>query len=161
MVISALIDRKSYLPYIVPFGVFALFTYLGPLLQFPPYLVYPAKTIAVAACLLFFVRHYMASVRFKFSVLEELFWRSFAMRLLIDTDFKRVPLGQFAWFSFLAVAVAFGLAHHRWLPGIVAGLVYALVLYHRRNLFDCILSHATTNLLLGIYVLATGRWGFW
>jgi membrane protease YdiL (CAAX protease family) len=40
-------------------------------------------------------------------------------------------------------------------------MVYAGVLYRSRNLFSPILSHAVTNLLLGIYVLSTAKWGFW
>ena len=92
---------------------------------------------------------------------EELFWRSFALRFMEKTAFKSVPLGHFSWFSFLIVSLAFGLEHHRWLPGIIAGLVYAGLLFRTRNLFSPILSHAVTNLLLGIYVLATGRWEFW
>jgi hypothetical protein len=27
-----------------------------------------------------------------------------------------------------------------------------------RNIWDCVAAHATTNLLLGIYVVATGEW---
>lgn len=94
-------------------------------------------------------------------VMEELFWRSFALRFLIDTHFKRIPLGAFTWFSFILVSVAFGFEHHRWLPGILAGLVYAALLYRTKNLFSPILSHAVTNLLLGVYVLGTGQWHFW
>jgi CAAX prenyl protease-like protein len=92
---------------------------------------------------------------------EELFWRSFALRFLENTAFKSIPLGHFTWFSFILVSLAFGLEHHRWLPGIIAGLVYAGLLYRTRNLFSPIVSHAVTNLLLGIYVLTTGRWEFW
>lgn len=92
---------------------------------------------------------------------EELFWRSFALRFMEKTAFKSIPLGHFSWFSFIVVSLAFGLEHHRWLPGIIAGLVYAGLLYRTRNLFSPILSHAVTNLLLGIYVLTTGRWEFW
>lgn len=94
-------------------------------------------------------------------IVEELFWRSFALRVLIKSDFKSASLGQFTWFSFLIVSIAFGFEHHRWLPGIVAGMVYAGVLYRSRNLFSPILAHATTNLLLGFYVIVTKQWQFW
>ena len=94
-------------------------------------------------------------------VMEELFWRSFALRFLIDTSFKRIPLGAFTWFSFILVAIAFGLEHNRWIPGIIAGLVYAALLLRTKNLFSPIQSHAVTNLLLGIYVLHTGHWQYW
>ena len=68
-------------------------------------------------------------------VMEELFWRSFALRFLMEKEFKRVPLGAFSWFSFIGVSVAFGMEHHRWLPGILTGMLYALVLYQKKNLF--------------------------
>ncbi len=83
------------------------------------------------------------------------------MRFAIKSDFKSIPLGQFSWFSFIFIAFLFGFEHYRWLPGIIAGMVYAGVLYRRKDLFESILSHATTNLLLGIYVLATHHWSFW
>lgn len=94
-------------------------------------------------------------------VMEEVFWRSFALRFLVDTDFLNVGIGQFTWFSFIVVALAFGLEHARWLPGIVAGVAYAWVLFRSGNLFSSILAHGVTNLLLGIYVIHTGRWDFW
>jgi membrane protease YdiL (CAAX protease family) len=27
-----------------------------------------------------------------------------------------------------------------------------------RNIWDCVVAHAVTNLLLGVYVVATGQW---
>lgn len=94
-------------------------------------------------------------------VMEEIFWRSFAMRFVAVSNFKSLPLGHFSWYSFLLVSVAFGLEHHEWLPGIVAGVVYAGLLIRSKNLFTPILSHGVTNLLLGIHVLATGQWSLW
>ncbi len=94
-------------------------------------------------------------------VMEEIFWRSFAMRFVVVSDFKSLPLGYFSWYSFLLVSVAFGLEHHEWLPGIVAGVVYAGLLVRSKNLFTPILSHGVTNLLLGIHVLATSQWSLW
>lgn len=94
-------------------------------------------------------------------VIEELFWRSFALRFLIDTNFSKIKPGTFSLFSFVLVSISFGFEHYRWLPGIIAGFVYALCYYRTRNLFSPILSHATTNLLLGIYVLWSGQWSFW
>lgn len=94
-------------------------------------------------------------------IMEELFWRSFALRFLMSNDFKSVPLGQFSWFSFIVISCAFGFEHHRWLAGIIAGMIYAGILYRSKNLFTPILSHAITNCLLGAYVLATQKWFFW
>ena len=94
-------------------------------------------------------------------IMEELFWRSFALRFAIRSDFKSIPLGHFSWFSFILISLLFGFEHHRWLVGIVAGMVSAGVLYRRKNLFDPILSHAITNFLLGLYVVSTHQWSFW
>jgi len=94
-------------------------------------------------------------------LMEELFWRSFALRFAIQSDFKSLPLGQFSWFSFIFISILFGFEHERWLVGFVAGIVYSSVLYRSKNLFDPILSHAITNFLLGIYILSTHQWSFW
>ncbi|MBN2566130.1 MAG: CAAX prenyl protease-related protein, partial [Candidatus Eisenbacteria bacterium] len=94
-------------------------------------------------------------------VMEELFWRSFLMRVLIGADFERVPLGTYRLFSFAVVALAFGCEHDRWLVGIAAGLIYGGLLVWRRDLFTCMIAHAVTNLGLGIYVLKTQMWSFW
>lgn len=94
-------------------------------------------------------------------VMEELFWRSFLMRVLIHGDFQRVPVGTYRAFSFLLVAIIFGIEHDRWAVGIAAGLIYGGLLVWRKDLFTCMIAHAVTNLGLGIYVLKTQQWSFW
>lgn len=94
-------------------------------------------------------------------VFEELFWRSFIIRYIISPGFDKVPLGRFTWPSFLATSILFGMEHHLWLAGILAGVAYNLLLYSTRNLSFCIISHGVTNLLLGIYVLWSHNWHFW
>ena len=84
-------------------------------------------------------------------VMEELFWRSFLMRYLINPDFRAVPMGSFAWFSFLGVAVLFGLEHHRVVVGFIAGVLYGGLLIRQKKLKWVILAHGVTNLGLGIY----------
>lgn len=95
-------------------------------------------------------------------IMEELFWRSFLMRFLIEPDdFRTVPMGAFSWLSFLGVAILFGLEHNRVAAGVIAGLLYGLLLIHQKKLTGVIIAHAVTNFGLGIYVLATGNWMFW
>ena len=94
-------------------------------------------------------------------IFEELFWRSFALRWLIDENFTSVPIGQFTWFSCVAIVLGFGFEHQQWFTGLLAGIAYNALLYYRKNLSDCIVAHALTNLLLGIYVLLTQKWFFW
>jgi CAAX prenyl protease-like protein len=94
-------------------------------------------------------------------LMEELFWRSFLLRYLIDADFESVPIGRFTWTSFLATTVLFGLEHHLFLAGMAAGAIYSVILYKTRSLAQCVLAHAVTNLTLACYVLFTGKWYFW
>src|SRR6185369_12039304 len=44
-------------------------------------------------------------------IVEELFWRGWLMRWLIAADFRRVPLGAYAAFSFWAVVLLFAAEH--------------------------------------------------
>jgi CAAX prenyl protease-like protein len=83
------------------------------------------------------------------------------IRYLIEPNFRTVPIGAFTWLSFLSVAVLFGLEHNRVLVGIIAGLLYGLLLVRQKKLSGVILAHGVTNLGLGIYVLLTGNWMFW
>ncbi len=94
-------------------------------------------------------------------IFEELFWRSFLMRYIIKPEFTTVPVGAFTWPSFLIGAALFGSEHHFWLAGIMAGVLYSLLLYRTRSIWACIVSHGLTNLLLGVYVLSYGNWKFW
>lgn len=95
--------------------------------------------------------------------LEEIFWRGFLMRYLINEKFTTIPFGTFQWKSFLLVALLFGLAH--WGPdfyvAIITGLIFNAVAVYTRSLGACVLVHAVTNLALGIYIMQTRQWGFW
>ena len=94
-------------------------------------------------------------------LMEELFWRSFLIRYVIDADFDAVPIGAFTATSFLATVLLFGLEHYFVAAGMVAGAVYNLIFYKTRSIAQCVLAHAVTNLALAAYVLHTGKWYFW
>lgn len=96
-------------------------------------------------------------------LVEEIFWRGFLLRYLINEKFAEVPFGTFSWFSFGAVTIAFTLAHSSadWVAAAICGMLFNLVAYHTRSLTSCILAHALTNLLLGLWILTTKQWGFW
>jgi exosortase E/protease (VPEID-CTERM system) len=94
-------------------------------------------------------------------LVEELAFRGYLIRKLIAKDFENVPLGQFSWFSFVLTSVLFGLLHDRWIAGTLAGMGYALALYHRRQLGDAVIAHMTTNALIAIFVLTQARWSLW
>lgn len=94
-------------------------------------------------------------------VMEELFWRSFLIRYIDKPDFLSVQVGRFSLSAFVISTVLFGLEHNMIAAGIMAGAAYNLLLYRSRSVTQCIVAHATTNLLLGVYVIMTGSWNFW
>ena len=95
-------------------------------------------------------------------IIEELFWRGWMMRSLIHPRFDSVPLGAFTTASFWITAVLFASEHGPyWDVGLVAGVLYNLWMVRTRNLADCMLAHAVTNLCLSIYVMATSQWQYW
>lgn len=94
-------------------------------------------------------------------LMEELFWRSFLIRYIIDKNFDSVCMGTFTWASFLVTVVLFGLEHNFIYAGIMAGIFFNMLLYKTRSLAQCVLSHAVANLALAIYVVSTGMWQFW
>ena len=96
-------------------------------------------------------------------LLEEIFWRGFLLRYLIKEDFTKVSFGTFSWFSFGVVTVMFGLAHFGpdFIPALLTGAIYNLLAVKTRSLACCVIAHAVTNLVLGLYIMQTGQWGFW
>jgi len=95
-------------------------------------------------------------------VLEELFWRGWLMRWLIDIDFLKVPLGNYQTKAFWLVAILFASEHGSyWEVGLLAGIIYNWWIVRTKTLADCILAHAVTNGILAIYVMAAGQWQYW
>jgi len=95
-------------------------------------------------------------------LVEELAFRAYLTRRIIRSDFQAVPVGLFTWSSFLISSLLFGALHGRlWVAGTIAGMAFALALYHRRALGDAVQAHATTNGLIAVYVFTTGQWALW
>jgi CAAX prenyl protease-like protein len=95
-------------------------------------------------------------------ILEELFWRGWMMRWLIDNNFLTVPLGQYVPSAFWIVALLFASEHGPyWEVGLAAGIIYNWWIVRTRSLADCILAHGVTNAILSAYVVATGQWQYW
>lgn len=95
-------------------------------------------------------------------VIEELFWRAWLMRWLINSDFRRVPLGAYTPLSFWVTAVLFACEHGPyWDVGLVTGVIYNFWMIRSKSVADCILMHAVTNAMLSAYVIASGSWQYW
>ncbi len=100
------------------------------------------KEIAEASATMIAIR--LIGSAFVISVAEELFFRKWL-----------IGFAGFAW-----MVALFAVEHDRWLVGAIAGAIYG-ALYLRRGLFAAIIAHATTNLVLGLWILRTSQWKFW
>lgn len=94
-------------------------------------------------------------------LMEELFWRSFLLRWIDKHDFLDHEPARITLRALLIASVLFGVEHTLWFAGILAGLAYGWLYRASGNLWAPIVAHATTNLMLGVWVLATRTWDHW
>jgi uncharacterized protein len=95
-------------------------------------------------------------------IVEELFWRAWLMRWLIDKDIRRVALGTYAPLAFWATAILFASEHGPyWDVGLITGVIYNAWMIRTKSVADCIVMHAVTNAVLSVYVIASGNWQYW
>jgi len=93
------------------------------------------------------------------AVIEEFFLRGFVMRFVMEADWWTVPFGKVNRTAVLAGVLVPMLMHPAEL--LAAAAWFSLVTWlmvRTRNIWDCVAAHAVTNLLLGIYVVASGQW---
>ena len=91
---------------------------------------------------------------------EEVFFRSFLYRWLIQRNFTDVPLSRFDLSAFLWMILLFTLEHDRPVAAAITGAIYGLLAI-RLGLGSAIAAHITTNLLLGLHVIHHNAWQFW
>ena len=120
-----------------------------------PFQLFPATE----AWALFVCR--VAGIALVVPVMEELFWRGFLMRWLIQEDFTAVPLGTYQTFSFWVTTLLFASVHGtEWPQGVVVGVLYGAWFVRTKSLGSVMLAHGVTNLLLALYCLGAGDWHF-
>ena len=93
-------------------------------------------------------------------VMEELFWRSFLMRWIVDSEFEKVPVGKVTLAAAGITSAIFASAHPEWLPAVLTGLAWAGLLAYTGKLSTCWISHMVANAALGAYALATQSWNY-
>ena len=72
--------------------------------------------------------------------------------------FTRLLLRNLLWHWRGNAAVMLGVAVG---TAVLTGALFNLVAYRTKSLASCVLVHAAVNLMLGIYIMQTGQWGFW
>ncbi len=94
-------------------------------------------------------------------VVEELFWRGFLLRWLTSPNWRQQRLNEFSVQSFVIVTLLFALAHPEWLAAASYCSLLNALLYWRGDLWNCIVAHSVSNLVLAVYILFTGSWELW
>ena len=96
---------------------------------------------------------------------EEIFWRGFLMRYLIDMDrdFLSIPFGSFSRLSVGVTIVLFTVQHHPadWMVAVIYGSLACWVAIRTKSLAACVWMHAVANFSLGCFIMATKNWGLW
>jgi CAAX prenyl protease-like protein len=94
-------------------------------------------------------------------LMEELFWRSFLQRWLAKPEFIDYAPAAVGIRALVIASLLFGVEHNLWFAGVVAGLTYGFLYMRTNNLLSPIVAHATTNGVLGVWILVTGSWTYW
>lgn len=135
-------------------GRYPIIKALGQRTAFDPNLLGPVPRFAFLA-----VR--MLGLVLVVPLIEELFYRSFLMRWMVDPDYPKVPIGLVTPVGLATTTAVFGFSHPEWLPAVLTGLAWGWLVARTRSVLACVVSHAVANLALGVYVLVTGSWKYW
>lgn len=103
----------------------------------------------------------LAGSAFVIAIVEEFFWRGCAYRWIQKEDFLSVDPGVFDARAFWITAALFASIHNEWLVGLICGVIYGYTYIRTRDIWAVSIAHVVTNLLLGLYVLWSGKYEFW
>jgi membrane protease YdiL (CAAX protease family) len=92
-------------------------------------------------------------------LVEEFFLRGFLMRFVMEHDWWKVPFGKADKLAILLGTAVPMLTH----PGelLAAAVWFSMITWlmlKTRSIWDCVVAHAATNLILGLYVVLSGAW---
>jgi exosortase E/protease (VPEID-CTERM system) len=92
---------------------------------------------------------------------EELAFRGFLARWLTKRNYDEVPYSQLTAAGIVGSSLAFGAVHTEWALAIFTGIIYGLLLRRSARLIDAITAHAASNLVIALWVVATGTYQYW
>ncbi|MBS1726433.1 MAG: CAAX prenyl protease-related protein [Armatimonadetes bacterium] len=93
--------------------------------------------------------------------MEELFWRSFFLRYASNSKFSSLPIGTHNEAGALIACLIFAGSHPEWISAFIFAVALTILVGRTKSIFACFVTHAATNLALGIYVMSTGSWHLW
>ena len=95
-------------------------------------------------------------------IVEEFFLRGWLMRYIDSPYWDEEPIGKFTRLNLIGIVVYSVFSHSaEILPAIVWFGMVTWLFWKTRSLWDCVVAHVVTNLLLAIFVIMTGTWELW
>jgi CAAX prenyl protease-like protein len=124
--------------------------------------VNPFETYPESADRMVFLAFRFALLVITVPIAEELFLRGFFMRMMDAVDWEKLPLKDIGT-SGLVAGTVYGMATHpsEFIAAAAWFSLVTLLMVKTNKFWNCVVAHAVTNLMLGIYVLWTGTWGLW
>jgi membrane protease YdiL (CAAX protease family) len=85
------------------------------------------------------------------------------METLDDANISTVRPGEWSVLAVVISSIVFAAGHTvpEWPAALAYGILISILWIIRKDLFSCIIAHATTNLALALYVYFTGHWELW
>ena len=168
-----LIEKISFLAYIIGILVFLLWIYLIPIDQTKNQIFFQQLNSASLWISLLWLTFRVVGAVVIVPIAEELAFRGFLLPCLqvwIKNFFTKNVLFKLsvnhiylisAFLSLIITSLLFGILHSDILAGSLAGLAFGLAYLYKRKLIDAIVAHSVTNALLAINVLYFGNWSYW
>ncbi len=88
---------------------------------------------------------------------------SYLLKVLDESNISVVRPGAWSVPAVLISSIIFAAGHTvpEWPAALAYGILISILWIIRKDLFSCIIAHATTNLTLALYVYFTGHWELW
>jgi hypothetical protein len=88
---------------------------------------------------------------------------NYLLKVLDESNISAVRPGAWSVPAVVISSIVFAAGHTipEWPAALAYGLLISILWIVRKDLFSCIIAHATTNLALALYVYFTGHWELW
>lgn len=94
-------------------------------------------------------------------IIEEIAFRGFLLRFLIHKEFNKIHIGTFSLKSLIISSIIFGFLHQHLVGGFITSILFSIALYKKKSLFDAILAHSVTNIIIAYMVIFENNWSLW
>jgi exosortase E/protease (VPEID-CTERM system) len=91
-------------------------------------------------------------------IAEEMAFRGFLHRAIASQRIANVTPLVMTIAAFVVTSLLFGAIHQRWLAGMLAGAVYALVMYRTGRMSDPIGAHMASNAVIIAWAISQQQW---